>query len=314
LPQKMPLDPQQTLPLVLALGPDDLEGMDEVVMLRAGDVAKPVRVQAMSIPAMLGFSSNSLDFGKLTAGETKTLSLVVSNTGGSTASITADASSPFRLEAAALEVAPKEKQQFDVKLDGNSPGVVSSKLVIHTSDGNREFPLTAEIVAPERKYVSASGTSSAPAPDPTIEFAEIEKGTSAVPPITDLKAGRLKPTRAEISWRVPKKGGYTYEIQVRRLSMDADGKIQVQWIPVPNAEFSEAAGRMFAHIPDIPTGITFTARVVAKNSAGKLAQFSPNLQISLPQKMVIFTVQRVLLVIFAAILLGALYVKRRMRY
>ena len=99
--------------------------------------------------------------------------------------------------------------------------------------------------------------------------------------------------------------------EVRRIGLDRTHSILVDWVPVPTVEFTKEADRVHAHIMEIPPGIGVTLRVVSISARGYESEPSTPMQFFVPRKEAIFTVQRLLLALFALIIVGALWLRNQ---
>ena len=315
LPSQIPLDPGQTLPLVFLLGADDLAAFDETLSVRVGGMAQPVHVRAAAVPAIIHTTPAALQFGKLAKGA-KSAILEITNDGGTSADLSAEATPPFQLDAANWTVAPGAKQQVSVTLDAAWTGSAAAKITFHGPDGDHELPLSAEVTPPSPRK---AGKQPLGVVD-VAPYTEADEGQEGTRPATlftigDVKVVRTTPSEAELAWRAPAHTNYIHELQYRQLELDSKSQMHVLWLPVPqeHVTYKQENGVVRAFLTHLPPKMVVTLRVVATD--GRLNYSPPTMpvQVALPAKMVIFTWQRLLLAFFVCVLAGALYLNRRNR-
>ena len=147
--------------------------------------------------------------------------------------------------------------------------------------------------------------------DPAALNAVVAKAigeTSSLPKLRGFTFVRASSAgTAEFSWEPPASSGERqYQMQVRRLSLDAKGKLLQNWIPVPEVRFTTEHGRVTALITGIPPGIRDTARAVALDSGGGACAESYPCAFYVPTPVRIFTPRNCLLGGFVLLLGGAL--------
>ncbi|MEI8235146.1 MAG: hypothetical protein WCH57_10740 [Verrucomicrobiota bacterium] len=113
---------------------------------------------------------------------------------------------------------------------------------------------------------------------------------------------------AEFAWDTPVSpdGRLHYQVEIRRLALDAAGALQQRWIPVPNVQFTEKTGRVTAFFDGIPAGIRDTARVLALAPDGRTCAESFPFSFSIPAPTPWLTPRHALLAGFTLLLAGAL--------
>ena len=87
----------------------------------------------------------------------------------------------------------------------------------------------------------------------------------------------------------------------------------MEWLPISDVKFTKTSDRVTAVLGDLPSGYAITVRAMSVTAKGEVSQPSASVQFFVPQKPVIFTTQRVLLVLFGLLLVGALRVQRRLQ-
>jgi len=115
---------------------------------------------------------------------------------------------------------------------------------------------------------------------------------------------------AKFAWDCPllptSVGTCSYQLEVRRLSLDSNHKLSQKWIAVPDVQFTSKANHMTGLVTGIPPGITDTIHVVALTANGAPCAVSPPLAFHIPAPFQIFTLRNVLLAGFILMLLSAL--------
>jgi len=118
---------------------------------------------------------------------------------------------------------------------------------------------------------------------------------------------------AEFAWDPPALpasiGTCTYQLEVRRLSLESNHKLSQTWIAVNDVQFAQKANRMTGTVTGIPPGITDTLRVVALTARGEPCAISTPLSFHIPAPFQIFTLRNVMLAGFVSMLLCALAIR-----
>ena len=106
----------------------------------------------------------------------------------------------------------------------------------------------------------------------TTDLTGVESDGDGVPAFNILARGR---TTLDLSWRALTPPPKSYRVELRYLSLDSDDKLIVQWQPYARVEFTTAHGFVNARLTGLPPDSQECVRIVAVDTAGRLATPSP---------------------------------------
>ncbi len=131
-----------------------------------------------------------------------------------------------------------------------------------------------------------------------------------LPRITGFVVVQTTPNgTAEFAWDrpvFPSLGELTYRLEIRRLSLDANGKLLENWMAVPGVQISKKENRITALVTGIPLGIRDTAHIVAVTAKGEPCALSFPLPFHVPAPVHYFTLRNLLLAGFSLLLVAGL--------
>ncbi|MEI6350766.1 MAG: choice-of-anchor D domain-containing protein [Verrucomicrobiota bacterium] len=319
LPAEIVVPANGTNTVAATLAADDMAGFDGQVEFLAGQAARHARIYAPPVGPSLFADMKTLSFGKLEVGRTKSLTLKLENRGGTKAEVTAEAPPPFQVGQQKLAVDPGNSLDLKVNLDPAWPGNLAANLRIVGSGADLTIPLTAEVTPRSpitRSLMAAVGTAAQFGAGSAVGSVEGKAPVfSGVPSIGLIEVESLKPTTATLAWKPPAntKTDLDYRLEFRRSFLDQKGAWHVEWLPISDVKFTKTSDRVTAVLGDLPSGYAITVRAMSVTAKGEVSQPSASVQFFVPQKPVIFTTQRVLLVLFGLLLVGALRVQRRLQ-
>ncbi|MCX6966793.1 MAG: hypothetical protein NTZ46_03270 [Verrucomicrobia bacterium] len=128
-----------------------------------------------------------------------------------------------------------------------------------------------------------------------------------LPKIPDAKVVRTTLAgTAEFAWKRPPLpvsiGKLIYQVEIRRLSFDENGKLLQRWIPVPGVQITEVGDGITGLVTGIPLGISDTARIVACTGQDEACAVSFPLPFHVPAPVPVFTLRNGLLAGFTLLL------------
>ena len=312
--------------VTMRLDEHDLAGFNETVEFRFDGAIERIDVHAAAV-LPTGFwlraEPKAFDFGKVEVGHPRSMRLRVENHSGVDALVTAEAPPPFQVDRSRFQLAGGQGLDLAVSLQPAWPGRISGLLKLHAPNADVVLPLSANVSS--RTYVTGTGPSAAEVTTVTLAGGGVNSSAarasqplrilSGVRAIGTIALNRVTPGTADISWESPAEpklaATLKYRIEVRRIGLDRTHSILVDWVPVPTVEFTKEADRVHAHIMEIPPGIGVTLRVVSISARGYESEPSTPMQFFVPRKEAIFTVQRLLLALFALIIVGALWLRNQ---
>jgi len=134
---------------------------------------------------------------------------------------------------------------------------------------------------------------------------------SNLPPISNIVIVRTTSAGlAEFAWSPPQvPDANTYQIAIRRLFFNPDGKLAQHWIPIPEVQYIAKPDRITALITGIPPGVHETARITALNPQGEPCAQSLPFPFSMPPPIRLFTWRNCLLAGFLMMLVAGAVLK-----
>ena len=134
---------------------------------------------------------------------------------------------------------------------------------------------------------------------------------SNLPPIPNIVIVRTTSAGlAEFAWSPPNvPDANTYQIAIRRLSFDPEGKLAQHWIPIPEVQYTVTQDRITALIIGIPPGVRETARITALNPQGEPCAQSLPFPFAVPPQAHLFTGRNCLLAGFFLMLVAGAVLK-----
>ena len=323
LPAEIVVPANGTNTVSAMLAADDAEGIDATVEFQNGSVIRKITIHGPPSGPSLVTDSTALAFGKMEVGRTKLLRFHLENRGGSPANLTAEVPPPFQVEPRSAVVAPGKGADLLVQLDPAWPGMLSANLTVQAADAHLKIPVNAEVVPRSAmpRIISqdagpGAGTGSQLGVDSPGQVIQAKPGVySTIPPIGLIDVTQVTPTTATLCWKPPGNGKteLKYKLEFRRSLLDPKGVWHIEWLPIPDVEFKLTPEQVTARLIDLPSGYALTVRALSVTPKGQLSQPSAPVQFFIPFKPVIFTVQRVLLVIFGLMSVVALRLRKLQR-
>ncbi|HWL50812.1 MAG TPA: choice-of-anchor D domain-containing protein [Chthoniobacteraceae bacterium] len=312
--EPLTLGPGESTRIALTLPPDDLAAFEGELKLVFGERSRKVTLHADAIAARLVATPRELSWGEVETGKEHPLTFEVENRGGTPAPVTVAVPEPFTASPERFELAPAGSQTVTVAVSPAWPGTLSGKVTLETVGNVLTIPLHAEIIRHRDRQ---------PAPAPTRIAARTEgkEGESTALPINVApKVTELRPTSITMTWKAPTDGEGTpldleYRLEVRQILLSPkegdtkEGALHIQWVPIPTADIKTDGPEIEARITGIPESASATVRIVATRPDDPKPAVVGKLHFSLPAPPVYFTLQRLLLVTFALILVGALWLR-----
>lgn len=330
LPAQVVLPSKKTQTISAVLAADDPWKIDDTVRFSLGSFTREVRVTSVATGPQVRVEQSALEFEKVVSGSAKTLTINVTNGGGTRAKVDVQIPAPFRTNVPTITVEAGKSAELLVTLNADAPGAVSASLNLTGGGLSAAIALRGEVTPrkpspPPRQVVTARAvvpsTSPEPASKPDVDtttlnavIANAVGEAQTLPGINGLELKRATPGTAELAW-LPLNGlgEVTYRVEVRRLSTDANGALLQNWIPVPGVRFTKKPSLIAALITDIPPGISVTARIVALSAQAAPCAVSPPLHFYVPTRTVFLTWRNTLLAGFGILLVVGGVLKRRQK-
>ena len=323
LPQEVTVPAGGFTNVPASLAASDLAAIDTPVEFRSAAAVQTVSLHAGAVtpPATgLRIEPRTLDFGRTEVGRPRELRLRIVNQNNARAEITADVPPPFQVENPSFSIEPGAAFELPVQIRPAWPGRLSAVMRLRGTEIDLRIPLSADMTP--RATASGSGAALGGDSRVTVQtngsaiLPKLPKYWSGIPPIGAITIDRLSAGTVDLSWAPPGKATVNdtlkYRIEVRRFGMDPTGTLQVAWIPVTGVDYVKKPDRVKARLDGVPPGIGITMRVVSITPRGSESEPSMPFQFFVPEKPVIFTLQRVLLGFFALLLIGALWIRSQM--
>lgn len=305
--------PGGTVDLRVFAAADQAGAIDETMKLESGAWKADVPVRARPIPAMVRFSTQVPDFGKVVAGVPAEAAVELENSGGLPVTVAMRVEAPFEVSAAGVQVPAKGTARVPVRLLAKAPGVVSATLVADSGTDSERLPLQVEAAPasdspPPPRAPSEKPT--APEVPVSVPKAEIEAAPSleSLPPpnMAEVpgKMGKyvrdITAASALVEWPASVGPGEALAVDERLVTKGPDGMPVVQWRAIPSTQISEAAGLRRATLQKLRPGSLYVIRVTSKGQPVFATKF-----ITLPDKPWLDISWRGVLLIALLAILGA---------
>jgi len=325
LPATVTLEARETREIALVIAENDLGAVEETIRIAQGSYLQEVQVRSLAVGPRLEVLSEGIAFGKVTVGHEAKSRLSVRNVGGATASVVTSAPAAFTVEPARFDLEPGVTREVEIRLEATKAGEITGEVGFAVAGSRTGIPVRGEALWAEAgaqptwaSRPSPQKTEAAPAPGKkgAAEGKAPHSGQALLnglnplrpPAIRTIKILELAPTRIDLAWP-PVAESTGYRVEARQLSPGKEGGVETTWVPVTPVKLEPGTQEVRAAITGIPEGAAGTIRIVALGPGGKALDPSPPLSFALPRRPPLFTLHRMLLAGFTAILAAALWLK-----
>jgi hypothetical protein len=267
--------------LLVKLAQEDTAAVDEEIALNGAGISLRLKVQAPVSPARLQPETEKLTLpassGRNAAGQ-----VVVRNLGGSPGFWRATIAAPFSANPAEVRLPPQAQAAITVRLESADPGHHSAPLLFtgelqtvrvpveaDTALGVAAMPASAAPVRIDSAPRVPSRVEPAPPPPPELTGEEYQPPPPGTSQVRVLEASSA---RVRLDWPEALTGGRALQIEVQKLSLDADRKLKVEWLVQRDVRMRKQDGRVEATVRGLPPNALQTIRGSALDAQTRTPQ------------------------------------------
>lgn len=236
--------------------PDFLEAIEGEVVLESEGFRRSIALQAPALGAILEVEPKALDFGKVPAGERRTIPVEIKNTGGTAARLRVVPPPDLLLvpDPNTAIIEPGEKRAFQAILETLAVGTYRFELEITAENiTGLKIPVDAQVARPANASGKIATSAIAPlAPEPQKTQPENNPYPSSVPQIQNIQVQPAGKYALQASWRKPANNAETVVIEQRMIG--AEGKPTWKILDNNNIKISEQDDKALVRFENLAPG------------------------------------------------------------
>ncbi|MEA3189010.1 MAG: hypothetical protein QOD99_2840 [Chthoniobacter sp.] len=269
MPKEIEVPAKGSASLTLTATTDDASAFDAKVEFAAAEFASSFEVNVSAIGPVLRSDMQELKFPK---GVT-TAEATLQNTGGVRAFVQTSVQEPFSVpdEERAFPLEPGEKRLMHVRLADPGPSGARTLLTFLAGDTRFQIPMQAEgIVASSTMRAAPRERTQMVTPVfiDRVAPAATPEVFSSIPPVRKWGLGVVTTKSATLIWRTPAGGPARYVIEQRRLAIDANGQLRIEWTPMPDVKIRFKGEEAAAELEKLRPSRLYTLRIVSVDAQG----------------------------------------------
>ncbi len=295
---------------------DDLDPIDEKLRLESSSLTMEVAVHAPAVGPIPHPNPGQLSLGSVDFEKPGSATLTVENIGGSSGFFRVEVPPPFKLsrEDAAFPLDARAKRDVRVTIQPAAAGKFCAMLSIKAQDEIVELPVEAEVRsrgAAGAMVTAGPATAVEPPGEPTPQPATILVQAGGVQPVRRLSLKSVTRTGAVMEWEAPAGDKLQYKIESGQVSLDAERKLNIRWIPLTNIKLNESGKTIYATLGNLAAGTTYLIRVITMNAQGETSRFASELHFQTRPALEFFKVTPLRILLVTLVVLVAFIVRQR---
>jgi len=276
-PKEIELAAAEKKTVTVKTSPEYVEPLEGSAVLSVPAWKKTLTVRGAVVGPILRTTPEAISFGETTVGNDLTTNLTVKNGGGYQAIVAVSIPPPFQIaeEDASFPLGPGAEKSIPVTFAARDTGDFNDWIRIEAAENDLSIRVQARVApgpvstnVPLATLMAAGGSVSGngqPAAKPKV---------SDVPAISRIFLRKVQATTCEMSWKPPARGELRYEIESRRLSLDSQKNLQVDWVPFTNFSTTTVGNEIRARLSGLPPQYPCAIRIRSIDSNGEVSASS----------------------------------------
>jgi hypothetical protein len=265
--------------LTVGAAPDNPGAFDGKISARIADISLSADVRVPAIGPILRTNANRLSLGKVESGKLITGMLRIENGGGTGTRVDVTSEDPFSIAASdqTFTLAAGTQRVIHISFAPKYDGAFNSRMWIKAGSGTLEIPLEGEGVRelgfPRASVSSPISVASATPPSRSFvsllslnPFAQSQPPQPTGPDLLNVQWKWVAPREAEFEWHAPDGSPSSFQIETRKLSLDEQHKMKIDWLPLKNVQITVANSVVTARLKDLQPDTLYIFRIVPVNA------------------------------------------------